>query len=248
MRHRQQVLPIALGVKAALPALPGPATFSVRPASATPMTLCRIIALLLLVPFTTQARDIDLPDVSLAAETTTAEVPVPKVGNFQTFVGRVGTVDCQRWEVTAADANGFLVSSCGKYTSYLSLAGSYNLNRMEGPDGQPLVVFEPYFPAVEFPLAVRKVWKSRYEGYLATEGLRWEGEVTCRVIEFAPVTVKAGTFDAFRIECYDHRRAAMLETGANSTMWYAPSVPAVVKTVNHEDPRWDSELADYGPR
>ena len=239
---------MALGVSAALPALPGPATFSVRPASAMPMTLCRLIALLLLVPFTTQARDIDLPDVSLAAETTTAEVPVPKVGNFQTFAGRVGTVDCQRWEVTAADADGFLVSTCGKYTSYLSLAGSYNLNRMEGPDGQPLVVFEPYFPAVEFPLAVRKVWKSRYEGYLATEGLRWEGEVTCRVVEFAPVTVKAGTIDAFRIECYDHRRAAMLETGANSTMWYAPSVPGVVKTVNHEDPRWDSELADYGPR
>ena len=83
---------------------------------------------------------------------------------------------------------------------------------------------------------------------LAAEGLRWDGETTCRVVEFAPVTVKAGTMNAFRIECYDHRRAGMLETGANSTVWYAPSVPGVVKTINHEDPRWDSELADYGPR
>lgn len=211
------------------------------------MPLGRTIFCLLLAP-AALAADIDLPDVSLAAETTTAETPVPKAGDFQTFDGRVGTVACSRWEVTAADEGGFLLSTCDKYKSYLSVAGSYNLHKIEGPDGKPLVVFEPWLPAVQFPLAVRKVWTERYEGYLASEGLRWEGEMTCRVVEFAPVSVKAGSFDAFRIECYDKRRAAMLETGANTTLWYAPSVPGIVKTVNHEEPAWDSELTEHGPR
>ena len=40
----------------------------------------------------------------------------------------------------------------------------------------------------------------------------------------------------------------MLETGANTTVWYAPQVPGVVKSINRVDSRWDSELKDYGPR
>jgi hypothetical protein len=205
------------------------------------------IALSLLLPATSLA-DIDLPDVSLAAETASAVIPVPKPGSFQNFIGRVGTVDCQQWVVTALDAGGFLTSSCGGYTSFLSVGGSYNLHQVTGPDGKPVVRFEPFFPGIEFPLAVRKSWTARYAGELPGEGLAWDGEVHCKVASFEPVTVKAGQFEAFRIECYDKRRAAMLETAANSTLWYAPSVPGVIKSVNHEDPRWDNELEDYGPR
>jgi len=192
--------------------------------------------------------DIALPDVSLAAETASTVAPVPKLGSFRTFIGMVGAVDCQRWVVTSENDGGYLTSTCGDYTSFLAVDGSYNLHKVTGADGKPLVQFTPFLPAVQFPLAVRQNWTARYDGELTAEGLRWEGEVRCRVLEFTAVTVKAGTFDAFRIECYDKRRAAMLETAANTTYWYAPSVPAVVKTVSHEEPRWNNELADYGPR
>lgn len=194
------------------------------------------------------AADIDLPDVSLAAETASTVAPVPKLGSYQVFVGKVGTVDCQHWVVTNENDAGFLTSTCGSYTSYLSVEGSYNLHKVVGADGKPVVRFTPFLPAVRFPLAVRQSWSARYAGELTAEGFRWNGEVSCRVMDFGAVVVKAGTFDAFRIECYDKRRAAMLETSASSSYWYAPTVPAIVKTVNHEDPQWDSELADYGPR
>ena len=51
-----------------------------------------------------------------------------------------------------------------------------------------------------------------------------------------------------RIECYDKRRAPMVETGSTLTTWYAPSVPGLVKTVNHEDPVQNNELAQFGTR
>ena len=66
------------------------------------MQIARLLLCLALAR-TAMAADIDLPDVSLAAETTTAETPVPKAGDFQVFDGRVGTVACARWEVAAAD-------------------------------------------------------------------------------------------------------------------------------------------------
>lgn len=206
-----------------------------------------LLLLLFTVPLASLA-DMDLPDVSLAAETASTVAPVPKAGSFQTFVGKVGTVDCQHWVVTSENDAGYLTSTCGDYTSFLAVDGSYNLHKVVGADGTPVARFSPFLPAVQFPLAVRQGWTGRYDGELPAEGLRWEGEVHCRVMEFSAVTVKAGTFDAFRIECYDKRRAAMLETAANTTYWYAPSVPAVVKTISHEDPRWNNELADYGPR
>lgn len=194
------------------------------------------------------AEDIELPSISLLDEAVVAEVPVPLKDSFQEFVGRVGSVDCQRWEVTAINEKGFLESRCKGFQSLLSIAGNYNLSKMIGPDGQPVVLFEPYYPLVQFPLAVNKSWEGDYLGFLGAEGLRWEGHLKCRVAEYAPVRVAAGTLDAFRIECYDHQKSGMLETGADITVWYAPQVPGVVKTINRGDARWNSELKDYGPR
>lgn len=207
-------------------------------------------AALVLLPYLHMAgaADIELPEISLVDEAVVAEMPVPRVGSFQEFVGRVGSVDCQRWEVSATNEMGYLVSHCKGFQSLLSVAGGYNLTKMVGPDGQPLVIFEPYYPAVQFPLALNKTWDADYTGFLAVAGLRWTGHLKCTVAEYAPVKVAAGTLDAFRIECYDHQKAGMLETGANTTVWYAPQVPGVVKSINRVDSRWDSELQDYGPR
>ena len=191
---------------------------------------------------------IALPDLSPTRDATIVDVPQPKPGDWQSFQGKVGTVDCARWEVTDVNREGYLLSACDAYRARLEVASGYNLHEITTADGQPIARFDPYFPLVQFPLAVGGEWELPYRGHLMVEDLQWEGRLACRVTEFAPVTVRAGTFDAFRIECYDKRRAPMVETGANLTAWYAPAVQGVVKTVDHEDTRWNNELDAFGPR
>ncbi len=66
--------------------------------------------------------------------------------------------------------------------------------------------------------------------------------MSCEVADFAKVNVAAGDFDAFRIECKDRWKVADAESSVTSTTWYAPELGAVVKSVNYEDPRWNTEL------
>ena len=175
-------------------------------------------------------------------------MPVPRVGAWQTFKGPVGTVNCDRWEVTAVNEEGYLRTACGEYRTKLAVAGSFNLHEITGPGGQSVVRFDPWFPLVQFPIAVGSEWTSTYRGHMTVLDLAWDGTMTCRVTALESVTVIAGTFEAYRIECYDKRRAPMVETGSTLTTWYAPSVPGLVKTVNHEDPVQNNELAQFGIR
>ena len=195
-----------------------------------------------------QQSAIELPDISPSHDAQIADAPVPQVGAWQTFKGPVGTVNCARWEVTATNEDGYLRTACGDYRTKLAVNGSYNLHEITGAAGQTIVRFDPWFPLVQFPIAVGSEWTSTYRGQLTTFELAWDGTMTCRVTSLEPVTVIAGTFEAYRIECYDKRRAPMVETGSTITAWYAPSVPGVVKTVNHEDSVQNNELAEYGPR
>ena len=195
-----------------------------------------------------QQSAIDLPDISPTHDAQIADAPVPQVGAWQTFKGPVGTVNCARWEVTATNEDGYLRTACGEYRTKLAVAGSFNLHEITGPGGRTVVRFEPYFPLVQFPIAVGSEWTSTYRGQLSVLDLSWDGTMTCRVTALESVTVIAGTFEAYRIECYDKRRAPMVETGSTLTAWYAPAVPGVVKTVNHEDPVQSNELAQHGTR
>lgn len=195
-----------------------------------------------------QQSAIELPDISPAHDAKIADTPVPRVGAWQAFKGPVGTLDCARWEVTATNEAGYLRTACDGYRSKLAVAGSFNLHEITDPAGKTVVRFEPWFPLVQFPIVVGSEWTSSYRGELTSFELEWDGTMTCQVTSLEPVTVIAGTFEAYRIECYDKRRAPMVETGTTLTAWYAPTVPGVVKTVNHEDPVQNNELADYGPR
>ena len=195
-----------------------------------------------------QDADIDLPDISPSAAATVAAQPVPEAGSHLVFDGRVGSVDCQRWTVGAVNADGELLSTCGQFTSHLSVEGDFNLHKITAANDEPLVVFEPWYPVVMFPLEVGKRWERPYTGYLAAEGLRWEGRIRCEVADFGAIDLAAGPLDAFRIECYDKQKVGLMETGATLTLWYAPAVPAIVKTIHYEDARWNSTLVDYGPR
>ncbi len=209
-------------------------------------SLLAICALALTV--SAQESGIALPDVSPGAAATVAAQPVPQAGSYLVFDGRVGSVDCQRWTVGTVSVDGELLSTCGPFTSHLSVDGHFNLHKITAAGNAPVVVFEPWYPVVTFPLAVGKRWESAYTGYLAVEGLRWEGRIQCEVADFGRIDIAAGPIDAFRIECYDKQKIGLMETGATLTLWYAPAVPAIVKTIHYEDARWNSELVDHGPR
>lgn len=188
------------------------------------------------------AGGIALPDVSLSGSAPLADKPTPELGEIREFTGPVGTVDCRRWEITDTNAGGYLVSRCGDYLSYLSAEHDYNIVKITDKDGNPRILFEPFYPGISFPLEVGRRWQGAYTGYTASDGMRWDGHVTCEVQDYEELTVAAGTFQTYRIECRDEWTAGTMASSGNTTSWYAPEVKGIVKTIGHEDSRWNSEL------
>ena len=194
------------------------------------------------------AAEVTLPDVSLADASVIAEAPTPHLGEVREFIGRIATVDCQRWEVINLDHKGDLVSQCANYKVYMTRAESYNLHEVTGAQDKPAVVFEPAYPVVQFPLSIGKRWRKEYTGYFAIEGLRWDGDVKCEVADFEDTTVAAGTYKAFRIECHDNWKVGPAASSVDSTAWYAPAVGGVIKAINYEDSHWNFELKSVSPK
>ena len=190
------------------------------------------------------AQVVELPDISLADESTIAEQPIPKLGTVQEFVGPVATLHCSRWEVVAINQNGYLVSQCEQFKMFLKVDQSLNLHKVTAGKDDALI-FEPGYPTIEFPLRVGKRWRKQYQAYSAIEGLRWEGDVKCEVADYGNIEVAAGKFKAFRIECHDNWKVGQAASSINTTHWYAPAAQGIVKTLSYEDPRWNAELKSY---
>ena len=126
------------------------------------------------------------------------------------------------------------------------MEGDYNPVRMSNMDGNDLWSFSPYFPGVKFPLQIGAEWAGSYKGFAADTNMHWHGEVSCNVEAFEPVTVAAGTYDAFRIRCTDSLTSDPVRYPVgvmHSVRWYAPEAEAMVKISNREDPRWNAELS-----
>lgn len=206
-------------------------------------TFGRVLALLLMsLATTTGANDLDLPDISLVAAATEASMPEPSPGEVHEFTGSVATIPCSRWEVLESSDPGLVESVCGDYRMYFKRDEQMNLHRVTTAEGKELVRFDPAYPALQFPLSVGKQWRKAYAGHSLLEDIAWQGDVSCEVADFAKVSVAAGELDAFRIECKDRWKVADAESSVTSTTWYAPELRAVVKSVNYEDPRWNTEL------
>jgi hypothetical protein len=197
---------------------------------------------------TAKAGDLDLPDVSLVEASTVAEMPSPEIGEVREFVGSVATIDCSRWEIIESDDADSLVSQCGDYKFYFKRSEHLNMHKVTGAKGVVAVEFTPAYPGIQFPLTVGKHWRKPYKGHSAIEDISWAGDVECEVAEYAQVEVAAGVFKAFRIECRDHWKVGDAESSVTSTTWYAPDAGGVVKTLNYEDARWNTELKAFsGP-
>lgn len=170
--------------------------------------------------------------------------PSPAVGEVLVYKDRFLTVDCQRWEVTELDRDGYRISQCGDKTAYVD-KDTGRVFKIVSDDGYKLVRFKPGLPTLSFPMEEGKTWNDTYEGYTNADGAQWQGDTTCEVEARETVTVAAGEFEAYRIACTDSWSAPPFSGESHSTTWYAPEVGGVVKSVNKQDAKWNMELQAY---
>ncbi|MGH8596712.1 MAG: hypothetical protein ACREXT_08655 [Gammaproteobacteria bacterium] len=184
---------------------------------------------------------------ALAQDVQQAQKPVPFIGYTLSFTGRVLGVDCAEWRLSENQENGDLVSTCEGYRLEISGAEDLNPRKVIDSTGKTIVEFKPYAPGLKFPLEVGTKWQAPYVAFTAYNGLVWDGAAECESKAYETVTVKAGSFDAFRIECRDKWQIGSATGYTHSTRWYAPEVAGVVKSIHREDPeRWNFELVRYG--
>jgi hypothetical protein len=91
-----------------------------------------------------------------------------------------------------------------------------------GRDGKPAVSFDPPI-GWQYPLKVGKTWTTRHRMTMHATGNSVEFDFSCNVEDFEKVTVRAGTFDAFRVRCKTN-------LGADDTYWSSPGLGPFVKT------------------
>ncbi|MFO1326301.1 MAG: hypothetical protein U1F56_03000 [Rubrivivax sp.] len=90
------------------------------------------------------------------------------------------------------------------------------------PDGRTVATFDP--PAGwSQPIAVGQSWKRPQKMTNAATGRTLEYEWGCTVAAFEKVTVPAGTFDAYRVECKS-------TIDAQDTFWVSVAVHPFLKT------------------
>lgn len=91
-----------------------------------------------------------------------------------------------------------------------------------GPDGRPMASFSPPV-GWAFPVKVGATSSTRHRMTNHATGQSIEYDFNCRVEAHEKVTVRAGTFDAFRIQC-------TTTIGNEETYWSSPQMGLFVKT------------------
>lgn len=177
-------------------------------------------------------------------EITIAERPVLQSGDAFDYVDRFQTIACRHWEFAGTNDAGEQVSRCGEDTAYFA-ADSGALLRVVGRNGRELVKFEPFAPAIPFPLQVGSEWGGKFDVTTAGDLISPSLDEKCRVLAYETIRVAAGELAAFRFDCVTGWRVGPLHGTTTVTSWYAPVAKTVVKSVNASDEKWDMELASY---
>lgn len=89
------------------------------------------------------------------------------------------------------------------------------------PKGQPTVTFEPPV-GPQYPLKVGRSWSAKHRMTVLATGKATDFEMSCNVEAYEKVTVRAGTFDAFKIRCKN-------SLGSEDTYWLSPAVQPFIK-------------------
>lgn len=93
---------------------------------------------------------------------------------------------------------------------------------LAAPDGKPMAIFEPPI-GWQYPVRVGAEHTTRHRITNVATGRSSEFDFTCKVEDYEKVTVRAGTFDAYRIAC----RSSL---GAEETYWTNPGTGVFIKT------------------
>jgi hypothetical protein len=117
--------------------------------------------------------------------------------------------------------------------------------------------YSPYLGSSEIrlPLAANKTWTFQSENVNSSSGSVWKESGTSKVVGQETLTIKAGTFETFKIETgfssYNIKDPAKKNETTYQT-WYAPAVARWVKRViiqktdNHLRSSTTFELIEYG--
>lgn len=91
-----------------------------------------------------------------------------------------------------------------------------------GRDGKAVMSWDPPL-GFDYPLSVGKSWITPYRMTIGASGRTIAYDLSCKVGAYEKVTVKAGTFDAFRIDC-------STTIGNEETYWTRPDMGVFIKT------------------
>jgi len=151
------------------------------------------------------------------------QVAQRNTGSFGQDAQLTWTREEMRWRGAPAIA---LKSSLGT-TLVVEPVGGRSITVL-GPEGRPVTTWDPPVGWV-YPLKVGKGWSQHQRLTLHASGRTLEFDSTCNVEDFEKVTVRAGTFDAFRIHCTS-------TAGSDELYWASPGLGSFVKTQLRREP------------
>ena len=171
-----------------------------------------------------------------------AELPDVKAGDrwkTEQKDKRTGATEAEVQRTVAAVANGVIEGT--------ENAGTFRMTTELNPIESTVNVITGNPRFLNFPLEVGKKWSLKYSFANKSNPGRGRVEGDVEVFAYEKVTVKAGTFDAFRLEAKsfwnnDTNRAS---GRSKSVFWYAPAAKTVVRT-EYEDGynNWVRELVE----
>jgi hypothetical protein len=166
-----------------------------------------------------------------------AERPEIRVGDLWVFQNtdlRTGEKKDTSFLVTALTGDEIMMETGGSTSGAWTFTREWN--PVERKAGDVVTdVLKPDWPYLRFPMALGKTWEvpfeieatSRFEKHVA----EWQWKA--QVVAVETVTVRAGTFQTFRIDyegSFTTRSGRETWTGSHGeTAWYAPAAKAIVK-------------------
>lgn len=119
-------------------------------------------------------------------------------------------------------------------------------SREMNPIDRGAMHFAPSFARFAFPLEPGKEWSTEATGDNPKSGKHWTYHIKGKVLGWEKVAVKAGEFDALKVEVRATYRGE--ETGSNGgtgqlteTVWFAPAVNGYVK-LDYNDTDWTGRI------
>lgn len=91
-----------------------------------------------------------------------------------------------------------------------------------GRDGKAATTWDPPL-GFDYPLTVGKSWVTSYRMTLGASGRTLAYDLACKTDSYEKVTVKAGTFDTFKVVC-------QTTIGNEETYWTNPEMGVFIKT------------------